>query len=280
MTNPIKRPQWIFFVIGFLLLIVAFLISTSEQQSGVIRFLGSASQDLAFIILTIVVVDFLWAILGGEPINQVLTILTDTLREMRASVKLLEESKTTGLEQVYSVSGALGSHSYWMSRLASAKEKIELMGYSLHVWTRGDNFENVVIRLAQGGVKIRVLIMDENNKDLESLINSRQITSVSTAAAREEVRVAQKVFVAISNHLKGTQSPENFEFRTLKKGLIVCQLCRTDSELTMVQYLYSVVASRSPLMLIRGQDTQLFDVYSKEFERLWEIAETPEGPQI
>jgi hypothetical protein len=278
MNNTIKRPQLVFFIIGFLLLVVAFLISTSEERSGVIRFLGSASQDLAFIILTIVVVDFLWAILGGEPINQVLKMLTDTLREMRASVKLLEESKTTGLEQIYAVSGALGSHSYWMSRLASAKEKIDLMGYSLHVWTRGENFENVVVKLAQSGVKIRVLTMDENNEDLESLINSRQISSVSTAAAREEVRVVRKVFVDISNYLKGTQSSGNFEFRTLKKGVIVCQLCRTDSELTMVQYLYSVVASRSPVMLIRGQDTQLFDVYSREFERLWEIAETPEVP--
>lgn len=266
----------IFLIIGVLLLVVAFLISTSTTESGVIKFLGSASQDLAFIILTIVVVDFLWAILGGEPINQVLKVLTDTLREMRASVKLLEESKTTGLEQIYAVSGALGSHSYWMSRLASAKDKIDLMGYSLHVWTRGDNFENVVVKLAQSGVKIRILIMDETNEDLESLINSRQITSVSTAAAREEVRVARKVFIDISSHLKGTHSSGNFEFRTLKKGLVVCQLCRTDSELTMVQYLYSVVASRSPIMLIRGQDSQLFDVYSKEFEHLWEIAEKPE----
>lgn len=273
MNNPIKRPQLIFLIIGFLLLVVAFLITTDQEQPKAIQFLGSASQDLAFIILTIVVVDFLWTILGGEPINQVLEKLTDTLREMRSSVKLLEESKSTGLEQVYAVSGAIGSHSYWMNRLSSAKEKIDLMGYSLHVWTRGENFENVVVRLAHSGVKIRVLIMDENNENLEALINSRQISSVSIAAAREEVRVARKVFDDISHSLEATQSHANFEFRTLKNGMIVCQLCRTDSELTMVQYLYSVVASRSPLMLIRGRDTQLFDVYSKEFDHLWEIAE-------
>jgi hypothetical protein len=38
-------------------------------------------------------VDFLWQIIGGEPVRDTLTALAGTLAEMRSSVVLLEDSK-------------------------------------------------------------------------------------------------------------------------------------------------------------------------------------------
>ncbi len=271
MTFGKRSPQLIFLVIGGLLLAVAFLIDAQASPSQLLKFLGSASQDVAFIILTVVIVDFLWGVLGGEPVSQALNALGVTLRDMRISVQLLEDSRKTGLERALSVSGAFGSHHDWMNRLKSAHSQIDLMGHSLHIWTSGENFEQEVVQLVLAGVRMRVLIMDENNEGIETIVNAEQIPSVSVVGTKEQIRLARKVFKSISDHLATLTPLGAFEFKTLTKGVIVCQLCRTDFELTMVQYLYSVVGSRSPLLVIRGYDSQLFQVYMREFEQLWEL---------
>jgi hypothetical protein len=76
----------------------------------------------------------------------------------------------------------------------------------------------------------------------------------------------------------------SFEFRTLKEGTILMQLCRTDARLTAIQYLYSAIASQSPLLEVNGKDSELFNVYMKEFEKLWKsgtpVEEVPPKPGL
>jgi len=211
--------------------------------------------------------------LGGEPVSQAVGVLGSTLEELRTSIKLLADSKNTGMERAYSVSGDFGSHTDWMKRLKSAKTNIDLMGNSLYVWTKGENFEDEILNLVASGVNVRILVMDEDNKNFESLINTTQIISTNLASEKEELRIVRKVFTEISDRLDSLNPVGSFEFRTLQEGLILCQLCRTDNELTMIQYLYSVVTSRSPLFVINGRDTKLFEIYMREFDRLWELAE-------
>lgn len=61
----------------------------------------------------------------------------------------------------------------------------------------------------------------------------------------------------------------------VQRGLIVCQICRTDSEMVVVNYFYSEVASRSPVMLIQGNESKMFQVYQNEFDQLWKLNEQP-----
>ncbi|MEW6369241.1 MAG: hypothetical protein AB1714_31865 [Acidobacteriota bacterium] len=158
-----------------------------------------------------------------------------------------------------------------MSRLKAARKKVDLMGFSLHVWTRGENFESELLSLVEHGVQVRILIMGENNPHLESILNVEQIPSISTAAVREELRVAQRVFGRIGEEARRLRLAGSYDFRTLNRGLILCQLCRTDSRLTMVQYLFSEVASRTPLLEVIGDDAALYRVYMNEFESLWRL---------
>lgn len=274
--KDIKRtPQIVFLLLGILLLVIAFLLTILIQQpTEAVKFWADSIKTVAFIILTIVIVDFLWQIIGGEPIRETLKLLAATLAQMRSSISLLEDSKKTGINRLFAVSGALGSHREWMLRLKDSRSQIDLLGYTLHVWTRGENFEQEMISLVKSGVKARVLIMDETNPNLKSFVNEKQITSISITSVQEEIKVAKKAFKSIASTLENGSPQGSFEFRTLKNGLIVCQLCRTDSRITAVQYLYSVVASRSPLLDVRGNDTELFKVYLNEFESLWNLGET------
>lgn len=276
MKQPTRIPQIVFLLLGGLLLVIAYLLATLiSNPSESAKFWTNSIQNIAFIILTVVIVDFLWQIIGGEPVRDTLTALAGTLAEMRSSVVLLEDSKRTGLHRLFSVSGALGSHREWMDRLKQARSNVDLLGYTLHVWTRGENFEQEMVALVKAGVHARILIMDETNPNLPSFVNEKQISSISVTAVQAEIGVAKKAFISIASALQKQSPLGSFEFRTLKEGLIVSQICRTDSRLTAVQYLYSVVASRSPLVDVRGSDTELFQVYMDEFDTLWELGTAP-----
>ncbi len=274
MKQPTRTPQIVFLLLGGLLLVIAYLLATLiVNPSESTKFWTSSLQNIAFIILTIVIIDFLWQIIGGEPVRETLTALAATLSEMRSSVVLLEDSKKTGLHRLFSVSGALGSHREWMERLKRSRSHVDLLGYTLHVWTRGENFEQEMVSMVKAGVHARILIMDETNSNLSSFVNEPQISSISVDAVQAEIGVAKKAFMSIAATLENETLLGSYEFRTLKEGLVVCQICRTDSRLTAVQYLYSVVASRSPLVDVRGADTELFQVYMEEFETLWSSAQ-------
>jgi hypothetical protein len=276
MKQPTRTPQIVFLLLGGLLLFIAYLLATlitNPTESE--KFWTNSIQNIAFIILTIVIVDFLWQIIGGEPVRETLNTLAATLSEMRASVVLLEDSKKTGLHRLFSVSGALGSHREWMDRLKQTRAKVDLLGYTLHVWTRGENFEQEMIALVKAGVHVRILIMDETNPNLHSLVNENQISSISVTSVKAEIGVAKNAFLTIATELENQSPLGSFELRTLKEDLIVSQICRTDSRLTAVQYLYSVVASRSPLIDVRGMDTELFQVYMDEFDALWDLGTAP-----
>ena len=275
MTTSKRRPQIIFFIVGALLLLTSYILieAGGTQPSEGLKFWSGALLNLAFVLLTVVVVDFLWGVLGGEPISETLAALGNTLTEMRSSVSLLRDSKTSGLERIFPGSGAAGNHADWMQRLCSSRTSVDLMGYTLHVWTRGVRFEDEVIKLVRAGVKIRILIMDETNPFLEALVNHGQIPAVTMGSVTEEIKTAKAVFSGIAAKLGTAATGGGYQFRTLKKGLIVTQLCRTDSRITSVQYLYSVVASRSPLLDVTGAESELGRIYVDEFESLWAIGD-------
>ena len=106
MTTSKRRPQIIFFIVGALLLLLTSYIlieAGGTQPSEGLKFWSGALLNLAFVLLTVVVVDFLWGVLGGEPISETLAALGNTLTEMRSSVSLLRDSKTSGLERISAI---------------------------------------------------------------------------------------------------------------------------------------------------------------------------------
>jgi hypothetical protein len=254
-----------------LLLVVAYFMNLEPAPTPRWSFITSTIQNVALIVVTIVIVDFLWQIVGGEPVGQAIEALGSTLTELRGAVDLLEDSHRTGLQRLHGVAGAAGSQREWMERLESATSAVDLMGYTLHVWTGGESFETTVLRMVRAGVRFRVVIMHEDNPSLSALVNQDQITALTLARVREDIKAATRAFLHIQAQCNQL-SLDGFHFRLLRSGLIVTQLCRTDSRLTSIQYLFSSVASRSPLLDVSGSDTELFRIYVQEFEAIWSLA--------
>jgi hypothetical protein len=271
------KPSIIFLFIGGLLLFIAYLLRPSSPQAD--GFISSALSNIAFVLLTVTILDLLWGLLGGEPISKSLSDLRQSLHlfdnNLQQYINLLGDSRTTGVVRLLTISGDFGSPGDWMQRLKSAQQEIDLMGYNLHVWTKGDNFEEEVLKLVQKGTKVRILIMDENNPSFDSFLNVTQLQTISTAFVKSELQQARKVFEQIDQkiHAMNVKPSGSFELRTVQKGLIICHMCRTDAEMVVINYLFSEIASRSPLMLIQGREAKMFQMYQKEFDQIWKLNE-------
>jgi hypothetical protein len=194
MRDKRTRARIFFFIIGMLLLIPSYFM-TAPGKHG--EFLTSTLQNVGLIALTVVIVDFLWGLVGGDPVSDSIVQLQHTLAELRTSVRLLDDSHRTGLQRIFAASGAAGSAQDWMDRLKAASNLVDLMGYSLHVWTKGEHFESTVARLARNGVRIRVLIMAPDNPELAAFVNYRQIAGITLHNVVEEIKAALQAFQAI-----------------------------------------------------------------------------------
>jgi hypothetical protein len=266
MAKHKTRPHALFSIVGILLLAVSFLLAPADKRS---EFWVSTIQNVGLIALTVVIVDVLWNIIGGDPVGESIAELHGLLRQLRESTRLLQDSYKTGLRRVVAASGGWGSTEDWIQRLASAKHRLDMMGYSLHVLTRGNDVEAVLSNLVRNNVAVRVLVMSPDNPQLASLVNQKQIPGLTITSVTEEIKAAINAFKVLQSAL---QAP-NFQVRVLKTGLIVSQIVRVDEKLTSVQYLYSAVASRTPIFEVDGEATELFKCYSEEFEQSWKLSE-------
>ncbi len=285
----------IFFIIGGLLLALAYALQVLQSNA----FISLALFNAAFVMLTVFILNILWALLGGEPVSNAIEQLTESFQDvdtklqqsfqnvdarlertfqvvdtkLQESFQILKQSNETGVVGL-SLSGKF-SRNEWVERLRNSQQQVDLMGYTLLTWIKTTNFENEVLKLVQKGVRIRILILDEINPHFDSFINSH-LAGTSIERTRSELKDARKAFENIIQEVQATQtanSPGDFELRTAKEGLITCNICRTDSTMIVVSYMYWQKAVTSPLLLIlqSQEEPNLFQAYKEEFDRLWEL---------
>jgi hypothetical protein len=263
MHPKIGKPTAIFFIIGILLMVCSLLVRLRANFSWV-EYFSALLNDFSFVLLTVVILDFFWNILGGDP-------LVEQLKKIEGSLTLLQDSSKAGLIRIFYASGGFSSHQDWMERLLKVNKSLDLMGYTLFVWGRGEGFQQKIIDLVKRGVVVRILIMDPNNPFYNAIINDA-IPGNTEAATRGESSGAINLFENLRaqiTSIHGNEKLGSFEFRLVKKGIVLCQICRTDNCLTAISYLYSENASRTPLIEAEQKETGLFDIYQTEFDRLW-----------
>lgn len=247
-------------IIGALLLTIAFFLKDPSVTNAI--FIYNSTFNAAFILLTVGLVNVMWDLVGGEPIQNLLTQSKNTIR-------LLSDGEAAGLTRIVSSSGAFGTNRDWLDIISHAKRQIDLQGYTLLIWTRSEDFGNTLIRLAENGVHIRLLFMHEDAQYLKSGINESQIPELTASNVTNEI-------LAMTNYLDSLLvSPASrawkgsIQYKKLKGGLIVSQICRVDGRQYIIPYIYSVNTSQCPLLVLENADKPLFVKYAKEFESMW-----------
>jgi len=266
-----RRGEWqrfvLFLVLGLVLLVLAYYATPDDKIK---EFRSNALASAAFVLLAVTLLNFVYWLAGGEPIAAQLERLAG---DLVSSFDVLKDTQQTGLQRILGTSRDFERKGdSWMGKLMSAKQNVDLMGYSLLVWSTGRDFHSEVLALLKRGVNIRVLVMDPSNPHFAALANYHQIPSIKDIeSVKGEVIRAIAVFDAIAAAAPKGPGMGTFELRKIRTGLVVCQVCRIDDWLAAIPYLYSVVASESPLLQIRGAGAELFRWYTREFDSLWSL---------
>jgi len=299
MPDP-RKPLVVFLLLGGLILTVAILFAVASDLR-IASFVADALASLAFVLLAVAAVQWLWGILGGEPLNASIAELHQSvglidkgtadaarqldrlsdrtesaLDQLTRSVRMVDEARRAGLDGVKANSGDYGADEAWMRVLRSARRQIDLMGYSLYSWTQNDGFVDAIVELVADGTQVRILTLHETHPQVATpyggagaslaplnpeLLRGR-LSSAHSTFDRVGVRLGER------EHVRGS-----YEVRQLRSGYLHCHLCRTDDEILAISYLAATGPGSSPLFRVVGNSTPLFKKYEHEFERLWKLTE-------
>lgn len=254
-----KSAYIIFTILGVLVIIISFLVKPDQVSND--EFLYVVLLNVGFVILTIVIVNFLWSLFGGDPIETMIHKSADTL-------KLVSDGFHGGLYRAFLSSSDFATAGEWASLLKKAKKQVDMMGYSLQVWTRTAEFQNILTQLANKNVKVRIMIMDEQNANFSAGLNFDHLDSLSLESMKDEVRACTQCMGSILSHVNKNKK-NNVKFVKIKRGLTECQIIRIDGQLYVTPYLYSKHTADSPLFVFREQKGGHFEKYMEEFDMLW-----------
>jgi len=146
--------------------------------------------------------------------------------------------------------------SEWQKLLQAAETSLDIMGVALMSWRQTPDFREIVMRKADKGCKIRILMMHLDNPILPLLASDFPILEVNIPR----------------NHAFFEQMAKensNIEVRQLKKGLMYSFITRTDQQAVFLQFLASQMWGKGPLWKC-GNGSRFYEVAKTEFEELWQ----------
>lgn len=249
-------------IIGALLLTIAFFLK--DPSVTTVAFTYSSIFNIAFILITVGLVNIVWDLVGGEPMQNL-------LNQSRNTIRLLSDGEATGLSRVVSSSSAYGTSQDWLDVLRTARRQIDLQGYTLLVWTRSEDFGKTLVQLAESGVNIRLVFMHEDADHLRAAINETQIPQLTAANVVNEISAMTNYLTQLLSASTDRAWKGSIEYRKIRKGLILNQICRVDGKLLVIPYIYSANTSECPLFVIENTEKPLFKKFEKEFESMWRI---------
>lgn len=254
------RPYLVMGMMALLILVIALLIKPENVDA--LDFVYEALVNIAFIFLTIVIVNYVWSFLGGDPVENL-------LKEGLGAYELYSDGFECGLLRANPKASAYATAPEWMEIIGKANNSVDMMGYSLRTFTDSKDFERTLKEVAERGVQVRIMIMHEDNEHLPAGLNKNVAVSLST---RKDIALCKECVKSAINSL-AEDKKSNIQFRLIKSGITEMQIIRVDDMLFVTPYMYSMNTSDSPLFVCREQKKGYYPKYHYEFNALWKLNE-------
>jgi xanthosine utilization system XapX-like protein len=293
------RKLAVFALVGGLLVVVAWLLDGVVGENS---FAQNVLTSLGIVLVAVVAVEFVWSLLGGEPLSTAVDNLRSVnsnierstvdieaatgqlqhdITRLRSSVRLLEASYASGLRWATANSGDWGSWEDWMALLRSGKNEVDLLGHTLQSWRAGKDLKRTIVDLAKSGCQIRVVTMDLENSELGSAIEAGLLDVISIEETRSSLAKTLEFFSQVSKEVGEAEGlTGSFEIRTLHHGQPPFHMVRVDQRMLALPYLSSIAASSSPLLDIEGRDSSLYRAYLADFDAIWRAAREYKEPAV
>jgi len=274
---PSYRTRLVFFVVlGVASLSLSQLIK-NEYWQGILSNFAVTFTAVGFI-------DFLWDILGGEPME---ANMNDSFLEVNHKIDSINQSMRIisdltdhqiGLERIWPTrmeweKDSKDGLSEWKRRVCQAQQ-VDIASSTFHTrWANDEDFWNELFSALKRGTKFRLLIYNPGSKILQLRSeNEGEKNFNETSPMKMEVLSTLDQIAKRQNAL-GQSIKKNFEVRLNSKFYQLAQIIRADKQILVANYLLKKGGSKSPTFQISGLDSAYFKTYAQQFDFLWEAGE-------
>jgi hypothetical protein len=263
-----KISSWLrntlFLSVGTTLVVISFLL-----ESKGLTIPQAITLNLGLVSIAVVVVDQLWRLSGGNPIENQIGSLGVQIERLSKAVDVIERSKSIGLEAVYDRMGDYGNQSNWIDLIRDSVDSVDLMGRTMFGWTRsGELIDVILTKIQKDNITFRWLIMHKDNKYLPLL--TEEDVNIGHFIS-DKLRHVYKTLWEIHQRL-----PEEFKSRFQVKLFshvpLYCSILRVDDQHFITQYLFSSSSDSSPLYCVKGRDAAWPKTFSQEFTTIWDMS--------
>jgi hypothetical protein len=244
------------------------LVVTSVLLSSLHPTLEAISLKLGLVTIAIIVVDQLWRLCGGNPIDHQIASLGHQILRLSNSIEVIESSNKVGLVAVYDRQGNYGNQNDWINLVSSAVESVDLMGRTEFGWTNSKEIASIVLdKITRDNIKFRWLVMSKNNKYLP-MIQETDVHSMLTEKLRIVFGLLRNMRQALPDHLK-----DNLQARIFSHVPLNCSLTRVDDRFYITQYLCSTSSENSPFLSLKGSEGAWPRALTQEFKSIWDASQ-------
>lgn len=273
---PSYRLRLLFFVVlGTTAILASLLIQDAYWQDLLSNF--------AVTFAAVGFIDFLWDILGGEPME---AAMRDSFAEVNQRIDTLNQSLSVvadltnshiGIERIWAARSDWESDdpdglAMWKRRICQAQEVNIVSNTFKKPWTYDDSFWDELLESVKRGTKFKLLIYDpdsdilqirsENEDDPNEETKEEKITEM-----RMEINSTLKKITKKINSLD-KNARKNFEIRLNSTYYQMAQIVQADKRILVALYLSKMSGSYAPTLQILGP-SPLFKTYTEQFDILW-----------
>jgi hypothetical protein len=266
MENRISIPRStvdIFFVLLAIVFWIPayYLYSHATSEHDMAGFGAEILKDLGVIIAGLALVDRLWTLFSGDPVERGIAQLRSQILD---SIDIVSHARNCGVVRIDTSPTALDA-GFPTDHFKDARVNIDLCGMTLHsLFARGDLI-SALKEAVRRGCHVRICIASHDNSTVleNSLPGARSAMPGQSTAVIEAVETL-RVSLTTAN------SQGKLLVRVLSKGAMTAFISRIDERMLVVPYLRSAFTMDSPATLV--EDTKaprsIFATYLREFEYL------------
>lgn len=274
---PSYRIRLLFFVIlGTSTILGSLLIKDQYWQSILSNF--------AVTFTAVGLIDFLWDILGGEPME---ANMNSSFAEVNNKIDSINQSMSViadltnfqiGMERIWSTrreweKDPKDGLAIWKKRVCHARQ-VDIVSNTFYTrWANDDDFWKDLTDALNRGTRFRLLIYNPESEILQLRSDNEGDTKIdNTSQMKMEIHSTLR---KIAKSRKGLNKDvkENFEIKLNSKLYQLAQIIRSDRQILVAIYLSKTSGSPSPTFQIAGPDSAYFKTYTQQFEVLWEYGD-------
>jgi hypothetical protein len=169
--------------------------------------------------------------------------------------------RRSGSLEVFGKTELFGASDKWLELMAEPSSHLDVCGLSLHSWTRYHGIRQVLLKKAQEGGKIRLLVIAPDNPALPQFMNEADRQG-SLQRVKNDIDDALALFRALSSE------NQNIAVRKVVRGCPHQQMFINDRRVVITPYFYSRATYLSPL-ITADSSSALHGAFQNEFDALW-----------